>query len=102
MEYAIVYTPGPAWVPGRPADQQALGPHNAYLQKLQAASKLFQVSHSPDGKTEVAVFEVTSQAEARQLLATDPAVGTRILNAELRRWHIVFGLNTEASLPRPA
>jgi uncharacterized protein YciI len=101
MEYAIIYTPGPAWIAGRPANQQALGPHNAYLQKLRAAHKLLQVSHSRDGKTGVAVFEVKSEAEARQLLAMDPAVGARILNAELRLWHIVFGLNAEASLPRP-
>ena len=102
MEYAIIYTPGPAWIAGRPASQQALGPHNAYLQELRAANKLLQVSHSRDGKTWVAVFEVESEAEARQLLTIDPAVGAKIVNAELSLWHIVFGLNAEASLPRPA
>jgi len=101
MEYAIIYTPGPAWIAGRPASQQALGPHNAYLQNLRAANKLLQVSHSRDGKTWVAVFEVESEAEARQLLTIDPAVGAKIVNAELRPWHIVFGLNAEASLPGP-
>ncbi|MBV9094950.1 MAG: hypothetical protein JO132_13940 [Streptosporangiaceae bacterium] len=101
MEYAIIYTPGPAWIAGRPADQQALGAHNEYLKKLRAADTLLQVSYSSDGKTEVAVFEVKSQAEARQLLAMDPAVRTGILNAELRQWNIVFGLNAEASLPKP-
>ena len=49
----------------------------------------------------MAVFEVESEAEARQLLTIDPAVGAKIVNAELRLWHIVFGLNAEASLPRP-
>jgi len=101
MEYAIIYTPGRAWIAGRPAGQQALGPHNEYLQKLRRANELLQVSYSSDGKTEVAVFEVKSEAEAGRLLAMDPAVGTGILKAELRRWNIVFGLNAEASLPRP-
>jgi len=101
MEYAIIYSPGPAWLAGRPASQQALGPHNAYLQKLGAAHKLLQVSHSRDGTTWVAVFEVESEAEARQLLTVDPAVGAKIVTAELRPWHIVFGLNAGASLPRP-
>jgi len=101
MEYAIIYSPGPAWIAGRPASQQAIGPHNAYLQKLGAAHKLLQVSHSTDGKTWVAVFEVESEAEARQLQTVDPAVGAKIVTAELRPWHIVFGLNAGASLPRP-
>ncbi|MGD0934940.1 MAG: hypothetical protein ABR922_10260 [Streptosporangiaceae bacterium] len=101
MEYAIIYSPGPAWIAGRPASQQAIGPHNAYLQKLGAAHKLLQVSHSRDGTTWVAVFEVESEAEARQLLTVDPAVGAKIVTAELRPWHIVFGLNAGASLPRP-
>jgi len=101
MEYAIIYTPGPAWIAGTPADQQALGPHNEYLQTLRAANKLLQVSYSSDGTTEVAVFEVNSEAEAGQLLAMDPAIGATILNAELRQWNIVFGLSAAASLPKP-
>ncbi|MGO9781725.1 MAG: YciI family protein [Streptosporangiaceae bacterium] len=101
MEYAIIYSPGPAWIAGRPASQQALGPHHAYLRKLAGAHKLLQVSHSGDGNTWVAVFEVESEAEARQLLTIDPAVGAKIVNAELRLWHIVFGLTAGASLPRP-
>ncbi len=47
----------------------------------------------------MAVFEVESEAEARQLLTIDPAVSAKIVNAELRLWHIV--LNAGASLPRP-
>jgi uncharacterized protein len=101
MEYAIIYTPGPAWIAGRPADQQALGSHNAYLQKLRASNQLLQQPYSGDGATEVAVFEVNSEPEADRLLAGDPAVGTGILNAELRQWNIVYGLNAETSLPRP-
>jgi uncharacterized protein YciI len=101
MEYAIIYTPGPAWIADRPASEQALGPHNAYLQKLRAAHKLLQVSPSGDGRTWVAVVEAESEAEARRLMTTDPAVGASIVNAELHPWHIVFGLNAEASLPGP-
>lgn len=101
MQYAIIYTPGPAWIAARPADQLSLSPHNEYLQKLRAANTLLQVSYSSDGKTEVAVFEVNSEAEANQLLDMDPAVGNGTLNAELRPWNIVFGLNAGGSLPTP-
>ena len=101
MQYAIIYTPGPARITGRPAGQQPLSLHNEYLQILRAAHMLLQVSYSSDGKTEVAVFEVNSEAEAHQLLAMDPAVGTGTLNAELRQWNIVFGLNADGSLPTP-
>jgi uncharacterized protein len=101
VQYAIIYTPGPAWIAGRPAAQQALSPHKEYLQVLRVVNALLQVSYSSDGKTEVAVFEVKSEAEAHQLLAMDPAVGTRTLKAELRQWNIVFGLNADGSLPTP-
>jgi len=101
MQYAIIYTPGPAEIAGSAADQQPLSSHDEYLQKLRAANILLQVSYSSDGKTEVAVFEVNSEAEANQLLAMDPAVRTRTLNAELRQWNIVFGLNADGSLPTP-
>jgi uncharacterized protein YciI len=101
MQYAIIYTPGPARIAGRPGDQQPLNPHNEYLQKLRAAKTLLQISYSSDDKTEVAVFEVYSEAEAKQLMAMDPAVGTGTLNAELRQWNIVFGLNADGSLPTP-
>jgi hypothetical protein len=99
VQYAIIYTPGPAWIADRPANQQPLSPHNKYLQILRAANALLQVSYSSDRKTEVAVLEVNSKAEADQLLAMDPAVGTGTLNAELRQWNIVFGLNADGSLP---
>lgn len=101
MQYAIIYTPGPDWTAGGPPDQRRLSAHNEYLQKLQAANTLLQVSYSSDGKTEVAVFEVNSEAEAKRLLAMDPAVGTGTLRAELRQWNIVFGLNADGSLPTP-
>jgi uncharacterized protein YciI len=101
MQYAIIYTPGPARITGRPADQQLLSPHIEYLQKLRAAKTLLQISYSSDGATEVAVFEVNSEAEAKQLLAMDPAVGAGTLKAELRQWNIVFGLNADGSLPTP-
>ncbi len=47
----------------------------------------------------MAVFEVESEAAARQLLTIDPGRRRQIVNAELRLWHIV--LKAGASLPRP-
>ena len=101
MEYAIVYTPGPAWIAGRPASQQDLGAHRGYLQALRAARTLLQVAPSGDGTTWVAVVEAGGETEARGLLAADPAVAAGVVRAELRRWHIVFGLNAGASQPGP-
>ena len=32
--FAIVYRPGPAWIPGRPLREQALASHLSYMQAL--------------------------------------------------------------------
>jgi uncharacterized protein YciI len=99
MEYAIIYRPGPAWIPGRLPDQQDLNAHISYLQALRAQRKLIQAGPFMSDNSEVTVIEVGSEAEARSIVAADPAVIRGVLHAELTPWSIVFGLHADRYYP---
>jgi len=99
MEYAIIYRPGAAWIPGKLPDQQDLNGHIAYIQQLRSQRKLIQAGPFMSDNSEVTVIEVTSEAEARSIVARDPAVVRGVLRAELTPWSIVFGLHADRSYP---
>ena len=99
MEYAIIYRPGPAWVPGKLPDQQDLNDHIAYIQGLRAQRKLIQAGPFMSDNSEVTVIEVGSKAEARSIVAQDPAVIRGVLRTELTLWNIVFGLHADRFYP---
>jgi uncharacterized protein YciI len=99
MEYAIIYRPSAAWIPGRLPDQQDLNAHIAYIQQLRGQRKLIQAGPFMSDNSEVTVIEVTSEAEAHSIVARDPAVVSGVLSAELTPWNIVFGLQAERYYP---
>ncbi|GAC1461857.1 MAG: hypothetical protein PVSMB7_00760 [Chloroflexota bacterium] len=101
MEYAIIFTPGPAWDPNEPPEKQRLDKHNKHLHDLRTRRKLLQAASFDKHNRSVAVVEVGSEAEAESLLQQDPAVQDGVLRGELRPWHIVFGLQAAASRPTP-
>jgi uncharacterized protein YciI len=100
MEYAIIYRPGPAWIPGKLPDQQDLNAHIAYIQQLRDQRKLIQVGPFMSDNSEVTVIEVSGEAEARSIVAQDPAVIGGVLRAEVTPWNIVFGLHADRYYPR--
>ena len=99
MEYAIIYRPGAAWVPGKLPDQQDLNAHIAYIQQLRSQRKLIQAGPFMSDNSQVTVVEVSSEAEARSIVARDPGVVRGVLRAEVTRWSIVFGLHADRSYP---
>jgi uncharacterized protein YciI len=99
MEYAIVYRPGPAWSPGQLPDQQDFNAHIAYVHQLRVQGKLIQAGPFMSDNSQVTVIEVASEAEARSIVARDPAVLSRVLLAELTPWNIVFGLHADRFYP---
>ena len=99
MEYAIIYRPGPAWMPGKLPDQQDLNDHIAYIQGLRAQRRLIQFGPFMRDNSQVTVIEVSSAAEARSIVTQDPAVIRGLLTAELTPWHIVFGLHADRYYP---
>jgi uncharacterized protein YciI len=95
--FLFQYAPGPAWRPGVPMRQQGLGPHAAYMQRLQDEGRLFAGGGYVGADGGMAIVSAASVDEARALLAADPAITSGIFIAELRQWLPRF--RTQAPLP---
>jgi uncharacterized protein YciI len=94
--FVFIYRPGPAWKPDVPMQQQGLGPHGAYMQKLLDSGHIFAAGGFPD-KGGMAVVIAKDEEEARALLAGDPAVTSGIFVATLEPWRPRF--RTSKPLP---
>lgn len=84
---AVLYEPGPNWVQGLPLSQQPLRPHLDYLLAVHEQGRLIMGGPFADGSGGLVILLVKDMAEARQLVADDPAVGGGILQADIRGWN---------------
>ncbi len=76
---------GPSWLP----DSPLLREHAEYLEALRRKGKLSArggVDPNPAGLEELAVYQRIPEAEARALMAADPAVRAGVLRAEHHGW----------------
>ena len=96
--YLIQYSAGPAWRAGAPMQDQALGPHVAYMRQLQAEGALFAAGPFLDAEGGMAIVLAGDDAAARAILEADPAIETGVFTAVLRSWRPAF--QTEQPLPR--
>lgn len=89
IAYAALYSPGPAWQPGKPMEEQGLRNHGLYIRSLREAGTL--IAGGKLGETRgLAVFKTQSLEETEALLAADPAITGGIFVAELVPWTIAF------------
>ena len=89
--YIVIYRPGPAWIAGKPMNQQKLGPHVAFIRSLLADGRLVAGGPFTDtGEGGMAILRAASLADARAILATDPAVIAGVFEADLRPWEPRF------------
>ncbi len=71
-----------------PEEQAVLQAHFAYLESLLAARQLILAGPLLDGKFGLAVLVTSSEDEARQLLAHDPAVKAHLFTPELHPFRL--------------
>ncbi len=83
---AVLYSPGPNWIRGRPLSAQPLRGHVAYLKKLHARGQLSMGGPFTDESGGLVILTVDSIDQARELIARDPAVIEGILFAEVHAW----------------
>jgi uncharacterized protein YciI len=83
--FVILYRPGPAWMAGRPMREQNLRPHGAYYAGLLRDGRVF-AGGGFDGDGGMAIIRAADAAEARAILAADPAITSGVFVAELRQW----------------
>jgi uncharacterized protein len=89
--FLFVYSAGPAWKAGQPMGVQGLGPHGAYMTKLFKEGVV--VAGGPTTDPEgggLAIVKAKDAAEAKALLAADPAIQAGVMTAALRNWRPVM------------
>jgi uncharacterized protein YciI len=89
ITFLLVYRPGPAWLPGKPVTEQPLKEHGRYMLSLYAKGVLKFAGPFTDDAGGAVVLEVDSEAQAREIVANDPAVVTRVFVHELHPWRLV-------------
>jgi len=89
--FLFVYSAGPAWKVGQPIAVQGLGPHGMYMTKLFKEGVVFAggPSTEPSGNG-LAIVRAKDEADAKALLAADPAIQAGIMTAEIRTWRPLF------------
>jgi len=87
--YLVVYRPGPGWLAGKPLSEQPLGEHGKYVGSLHAKGLLKLGGPFLDDSGGALVLEVENEAEAKAVVARDPAVVARVFVGELHPWRLV-------------
>lgn len=84
--FIFAYSPGPAWVAGKPMREQNLLPHGRYISALHKEGRIFAAGGYADGDGGVALVWAKDRAEADGILAADPAIVEGLFVAEIRAW----------------
>ena len=88
--FVITYRAGPRWIAGRPAHEQDLGEHAAYVGQLLADGKVFAGGPFTDSEGGMAILWASDRAEAEAILAADPAQRDGIMIGEIKDWAPYF------------
>jgi uncharacterized protein YciI len=89
QRFAIVYSPGPNWVAGKPFSEQPLMEHGNYMHQLYLRGKLLMGGPFTDNSGGLVAFEAADQNEAQRILENDPALKAGIFTAKLHPWFSV-------------
>lgn len=84
--FLFLYRPGPAWRAGRPMREQDLRAHGAYHAQLLREGRSFAGGGYVGEEGGLAIVRAADLAEARAMLAADPAIRSGVFAAELRQW----------------
>ena len=87
--WLVVYRPGPSWVAGKPLAEQPLKEHGRYMIELYGKGTLKFAGPFLDDSGGAMVMEADTEADAKVLVAADPAVKGGVMLADLRPWRLV-------------
>ena len=89
--FVVIYTPGPAWQTGKAATEQSFfREHVGYMQQVFAAKQLLMGGPFLDIQSGLGILDVEGEAQAREIVAHDPAVLARVFEPHLHPWHAYF------------
>jgi uncharacterized protein YciI len=86
--YLVIYRPGPAWLPGKPVSEQPLKEHGRYILSLYEKGVLKYAGPFVDDTGGAVMLDVESEAQAREIVANDPAVQKQQFLHEIRPWRL--------------
>src|SRR5687768_10742942 len=87
--FLVIYRPGPAWLPGKPVSQQPLNEHGKYMLSLYVKGSMKFAGPLTDDAGGAVVLDVADEAEAKAIVAADPAVKEGIFVYEMHPWGLV-------------
>jgi len=86
ITFLLIYRPGPAWPPGKLVSELPLREHGNYMLSLYVKGSLKLAGPLTDNAGGAVVLEVADEAEAKAVIANDPAVKAGIFVHELHPW----------------
>jgi uncharacterized protein YciI len=86
--YLVIYRPGPAWLTGKSVMEQPLKEHGKYMLSLYIKGSIRLAGPLTDNAGGAVLLEVTDEAEAKAIVAKDPAVKSGIFVYELHPWKL--------------
>lgn len=114
--FVIIYTPGSAWIQGKPlAEQPYFREHARYMQRIFDEKRLLLGGPFTDNTGGMGILNAASEAEAQEILgmgilnvateaevqeilAHDPIVLMKVFQANIHSWHPAFDLYAGKSL----
>ena len=86
--YLVVYRPGPAWLTGKSVMDQPLIEHGKYMLSLYIKGSMKLAGPLTDNAGGAVLLEVSDEADAKAIVANDPAVKSGIFLYEMHPWKL--------------
>ena len=86
--YLVFYRRGPAWLTGKSVMEQPLKEHGKYMLSLYIKGSTKLAGPLTDNAGGAVLLEVSDEAEAKAIVANDPAVTSGIFVYEMHPWKL--------------
>lgn len=87
--YLVLYRPGPAWLIGKSVMEQPLKEHGKYMLSLYIKGSMKLAGPLTDDAGGAVLLEVSNEAEAKAIVANDPAVKSGVFVYEMHPWKLL-------------
>ena len=86
--YLVLYRPGPGWLTGKSVMEQPLKEHGKYMLSLYIKGSMKLAGPLTDNAGGAVLLEVLNEAEAKAIVANDPAVKSGVFVYEMHPWKL--------------
>ena len=86
--YLVLYRPGPGWLTGKSIMEQPLKEHGKYMLSLYIKNSMKLAGPLTDNAGGAVLLEVANDAEAKAIVANDPAVKSGVFVYEMHSWKL--------------